>query len=65
MITTVTLIVLFVAVQTVANLSALLFSNLNMLGSGVPLSELSVPPVNLGISMLIGELLLSFGLWWW
>lgn len=65
MITTVTLIVLFVAVQTVTYLSALLFSNLNMLGSGVPLSELSVPPVNFGISMLIGELLLSFGLWWW
>ncbi len=65
MITTVTLIVLFVAVQIVTGLAALLFSNLDMLGSGVPISELHVPAVNTGISLLIGQMLLSFGLWWW
>ncbi len=65
MITAVTLLVLFFAVQIVTYLAALLFSNLDMLGSGVPISELQVPPVNLGISMFVGELLLAFGLWWW
>lgn len=65
MITTVTLIVLFVAVQTVANLSALLFSNLEHAGQRRASKRAERAPVNLGISMLIGELLLSFGLWWW
>ena len=59
------MLVLFVAVQLVTGLGALLFSNLDKLGTGYPIDQLTVSPMATGISMLAGEGLLALGLWLW
>ena len=63
--TAITMLVLFVAVQLVTGLGALLFSNLDKLGTGYPIDQLTVSPMATGISMLVGEGLLALGLWLW
>lgn len=65
MITAISVFILFIAVQFICGAATLLFSNIDKLGSGLPLNQLSIQPVTLGITMLIGEGLLAFGLWWW
>ena len=52
---------MFVAVQLVTGLGALLFSNLDKLGTGYPIDQLTVSPMATGISMLVGEGLLALG----
>ena len=59
------MLILFVAVQLVTGLGALLFSNLDKLGTGYPIDQLTVSPMATGISMLVGEGLLALGLWLW
>ena len=63
--TAITMLILFVAVQLVTGLGALLFSNLDKLGTGYPIDQLAVSPMATGISMLVGEGLLALGLWLW
>lgn len=65
MITAVTIFILFFAVQMICGLAALLFSNIDKLGSNIPLTQLIVQPTTFGICLLVGEALLAFGLWWW
>lgn len=65
MITAITIFILFFAVQLICGLAALLFSNMDKLGSNVPLTQLTIQPITTGITLLVGELLLAFGLWWW
>lgn len=65
MITAISVFILFIAVQLICGAATLLFSNIDKIGSGLPLEQLSIQPVTLGITMLIGESLLAFGLWWW
>ena len=59
------MLILFVAVQFVTELGALLFSNLDKLGTDYPIEQLTVSPMATGISMLVGEGLLALGLWLW
>lgn len=59
------MLILFVAVQFVTELGALLFSNLDKLGTDYPIDQLTVSPMATGISMLVGEGLLALGLWLW
>ncbi len=63
--TAITMLIMFVAVQLVTGLGALLFSNLDKLGTGYPIDQLTVSPMATGISMLVGEGLLALGLWLW
>lgn len=63
--TAITMLIMFVAVQLVTGLGALLFSNLDKLGTGYPIDQLTVSPMAAGISMLVGEGLLALGLWLW
>lgn len=65
MVSAITFVVLFIIVQVVSSAAALLFSNLDKLGSGTALSQLSIAPVTTGVCLLVGEGLLAFGLWWW
>ena len=57
--------ILFIVVQFVAGLGALLFSNLDKLGTDYPMNQLSVNPVATGISLLVAEGILALGLWLW
>lgn len=63
--TSIVVFILFIVVQFVAGLGALLFSNLDKLGTGYPIDQLSVSPVATGISLLVAEGLLALGLWLW
>ena len=65
MITAVIVFVLFFAVQVVCGMAALLFSNIDKIGSELPLDQLSIQPTTMGISLLVGEGILAFGLFWW
>lgn len=56
---------LFLAVQLVASLGALLFSNLDKLGTNFPIDQLTVSPIAAGIFLLVAEGLLTLGLWLW
>ena len=56
---------LFLVVQLVASFGALLFSNLDKLGTNFPINQLYVSPVATGISLLVAEGLLALGLWLW
>ena len=63
--TAIIVFLLFLAVQLVASLGALLFSNLDKLGTNFPIDQLTVSPVAAGISLLVAEGLLALGLWLW
>lgn len=63
--TAIVVFIIFVVVQFVAGLGALLFSNLDKLGTNYPIDQLSVSPVATGISLLVAEGLLALGLWLW
>lgn len=63
--TAIIVFLLFLAVQLVASLGALLFSNLDKLGTNFPINQLTVSPVAAGISLLVAEGLLALGLWLW
>lgn len=63
--TAIIVFLLFLAVQLVASLGALLFSNLDKLGTNFPIDQLTVSPVTAGISLLVAEGLLALGLWLW
>lgn len=63
--TAIVVFILFIAIQVIASMGALLFSNLDKLGTGFPIDQLSVNPVVVGITMLVAEALLSLGLWLW
>lgn len=63
--TAIIVFLLFLAVQLMASLGALLFSNLDKLGTNFPIDQLTVSPVAAGISLLVAEGLLAFGLWLW
>lgn len=65
MITAITFFFLFFAVQLICGLAALVFSNIDKLGSNIPLTHLAVDPVTAGITLFVGELLLALGLWCW
>ncbi len=56
---------LFAVVQVVSSLAALLFSNIDKLGSGLPLESLHVEPIPSGICLLIGETIIAAGLWYY
>lgn len=49
--TAIIVFLLFLAVQLVASLGALLFSNLDKLGTNFPIDQLTVSPVAAGISL--------------
>lgn len=57
--------IIFIAVQFIASFGALLFSNLDKLGTNFPLDKLNVTPTATGLSMLVAEGLLALGLWLW
>lgn len=63
--TAITVFLLFLVVQLVASFGALLFSNLDKLGTNFPINQLYVSPVATGISLLVAEGLLALGLWLW
>lgn len=63
--TAITTFLLFLVVQLVASFGALLFSNLDKLGTNFPINQLYVSPVATGISLLVAEGLLALGLWLW
>lgn len=63
--TAIIVFLLFLAVQLVASLGALLFSNLDKLGTNFPIDQLTVSPIAAGISLLVAEGLLALGLWLW
>ncbi len=63
--TSIAVFIIFVAVQIVAAMTALLFSNLDKLGSGISTANLSPTPVATGLSLLALEALLALGLWLW
>ena len=63
--TAITVFLLFLVVQLVASFGALLFSNLDKLGTNFPINQLTVSPVAAGISLLVAEGLLALGLWLW
>lgn len=63
--TAIVVFIIFVAVQFIAGLGALLFSNLDKLGSNVPIDQLSISPVATGISLLVVEGLYALGMWFW
>ncbi len=63
--TSIIVFLIFVAVQIVAAMTALLFSNLDKLGSGISTANLSPTPVAIGLSLLALEALLALGLWLW
>lgn len=63
--TAITVFLLFLVVQLVASFGALLFSNLDKLGTNFPIDQLTVSPVAAGISLLVAEGLLALGLWLW
>ena len=63
--TAIIVFIIFVAVQFIAGLGALLFSNLDKLGSNVPIDQLSISPVATGISLLVAEGLYALGMWFW
>lgn len=63
--TAIIVFLLFLAVQLVASLGALLFSNLDKLGTNFPIDQLTVSPMAAGISLLVAEGLLALGLWLW
>ena len=56
---------LFAVVQVVSSLAALLFSNIDKLGSGLPLESLTIQPIPAGICLLIGEAIIGAGLWYY
>jgi membrane protease YdiL (CAAX protease family) len=56
---------LFAVVQVVSSLAALLFSNLDKLGSGLPLEGLNTQPSTMGLCLLIGETIIGTGLWYY
>ena len=63
--TAIVVFILFIVMQFVAGLGALLFSNLDKLGTDYPMDQLSVSPVAMGISLLVAEGILALGLWLW
>ena len=63
--TAIVVFILFIVMQFVAGLGALLFSNLDKLGTDYPMDQLSVNPVATGISLLVAEGILALGLWLW
>ena len=63
--TAIIVFLLFLAVQLVASLGALLFSNLDKLGTNFPIDQLTVSPIAASISLLVAEGLLALGLWLW
>lgn len=65
MITIIVVLLLFLAVQVLVGMAALLFSNLVALGSGIPIEQLSISYETFGLCLFFGEAILGFGLWWW
>lgn len=63
--TSIVVFLIFAAVQLIAAMTALLFSNLDKLGSGISTADLTSSPVVIGLSLLALEAVLSLGLWLW
>lgn len=62
---TIILFLIFAAIQLLSGTAALVFSNLDKLGSHTPSHLLETDPIVTGITLLVTESLLAFGLWWW
>lgn len=61
--TSIVVFIIFVVLQLIAGMCALLFSNLDKLGTDLPIAQPT--PTAAGIALLIFEGLLAFGLWMW
>lgn len=61
--TSIVVFIIFVVLQLIAGMCALLFSNLDKLGTDLPITQPT--PTAVGIALLIFEGLFAFGLWMW